>query len=242
MAKRLANLWKRNKVKKKAHAGRGQEIKWEIPANEASRRAIDQDTSSICVLSAGVSYFLGWHGSSRSSVLWSSVGVGSVSEAILASDGGRANGRGCSYTSIGGFARRAERFIPSPASVAGEYYLVFLRHYDSGGNIDRHPLLGTRAGCAIKPTGVGCKAAESDPRICGGSACEPLGRGWMARVCAAPAAGTLQRCCGQPCHRYLGRVVASAPLFVAGEPDVGLPISALVHLLCMFCLHVHVAF
>jgi hypothetical protein len=29
--KRLANLRTRTKVKKKAHAGRGQEIKWEIP-------------------------------------------------------------------------------------------------------------------------------------------------------------------------------------------------------------------
>jgi hypothetical protein len=27
----LANLWNRKKITKKAHAGRGQEIKWEIP-------------------------------------------------------------------------------------------------------------------------------------------------------------------------------------------------------------------
>jgi hypothetical protein len=33
--KRLANLWRRVKVKKKAHAGRGQEIKWEIPVENA---------------------------------------------------------------------------------------------------------------------------------------------------------------------------------------------------------------
>jgi hypothetical protein len=31
LGKRLANLWRRHKVKKNAHAGRGQEIKWGIP-------------------------------------------------------------------------------------------------------------------------------------------------------------------------------------------------------------------
>jgi hypothetical protein len=33
VAKRLANLWRRNRFKKNAHACRGQEIKWEIPVN-----------------------------------------------------------------------------------------------------------------------------------------------------------------------------------------------------------------
>src|ERR1700691_1213633 len=31
--KRLANLWGRNKITKKAHAGRGHEIKWEMSVN-----------------------------------------------------------------------------------------------------------------------------------------------------------------------------------------------------------------
>jgi hypothetical protein len=31
VAKRLANLWIRNRIKKNAHAGREKEIKWEIP-------------------------------------------------------------------------------------------------------------------------------------------------------------------------------------------------------------------
>jgi hypothetical protein len=31
LAKRLANLWRRVNIAKKAHAGRGQEFKWEIP-------------------------------------------------------------------------------------------------------------------------------------------------------------------------------------------------------------------
>jgi hypothetical protein len=33
MGKRLANLWGRSRVKQKAHAGRGQESKWEININ-----------------------------------------------------------------------------------------------------------------------------------------------------------------------------------------------------------------
>jgi hypothetical protein len=30
LGKRLANLWRGKRIAKKAHAGRGQEIKWEI--------------------------------------------------------------------------------------------------------------------------------------------------------------------------------------------------------------------
>jgi hypothetical protein len=31
IAKSLANLWRSKRITKKSHAGRGQEIKWEIP-------------------------------------------------------------------------------------------------------------------------------------------------------------------------------------------------------------------
>jgi hypothetical protein len=46
LAKRLANLWRRVNITKKAHAGRGQELKWEIPGDESfpdcsDRRRID---------------------------------------------------------------------------------------------------------------------------------------------------------------------------------------------------------
>jgi hypothetical protein len=50
LEKSLANPWRKSKVKKKTHAGRGQESKWEIPVYRSAllgdgyNRIIDENT------------------------------------------------------------------------------------------------------------------------------------------------------------------------------------------------------
>jgi hypothetical protein len=50
--KTLANQWNRKKITKKAHAGRGQETKWEIPfyMDQTDVRLVDKKPNAKCQL------------------------------------------------------------------------------------------------------------------------------------------------------------------------------------------------
>jgi hypothetical protein len=53
LEKRFANLWRRNKVRKKARAGRGQEIKWEIPDYPSNGLSDYKSVMSTAIITNG---------------------------------------------------------------------------------------------------------------------------------------------------------------------------------------------